>query len=138
MINKLSESIKRGEVILFVGAGVPKTIDLPTWSELIDNIAIQLGYDPSIFSCYGDALTLAEFYKIKKGHIGELRSWMDTKWSVNEEIIRSSKIYSSIVNMNFPIIYTTNYDHCLEKAFEIYKKRQTAILTKKKGEKFVR
>ena len=128
MIKKLSESIKRGEVILFVGAGVPKTIDLPTWSELIKNIAIQLGYDESIFSCYGDALTLAEFYKIEKGHIGELRSWMDTEWSVNIDVIKSSKIYSSIVKMNFPIIYTTNYDHCLEKAFEIYGKKYRRIV----------
>ena len=52
MIEKLKESIKNGEVILFVGAGVSKTINLPTWSELIDYIATQLDYNDSIFSCY--------------------------------------------------------------------------------------
>ena len=34
MMNKLKKDIKNGEVILFVGAGVSKTINLPTWSEL--------------------------------------------------------------------------------------------------------
>ena len=128
MIEKLKESIKNGEVILFVGAGVSKTINLPTWSELIDYIATQLDYNESIFSCYGDALTLAEYYKINKGHIGELRSWMDTQWNVDVNNLLSSKIYSSIVSMNFPIIYTTNYDHCLEKAFDINDKKYTRIV----------
>lgn len=128
MIEELKKSIKNGEVILFVGAGVSKTINLPTWGELIDYIATQLDYNEAIFSCYGDALTLAEYYKINKGHIGELRSWMDTQWNVDENVILNSKVHSSIVNMNFPIIYTTNYDHCLEKAFVINNKKFTRIV----------
>ena len=45
MIEELKKSIKNGEVILFVGAGVSKTINLPTWGELIDYIATQLDYN---------------------------------------------------------------------------------------------
>ena len=129
MMNKLKKDIKNGEVILFVGAGVSNTINLPTWSELIDYIATDLGYDETIFSCYGDALTLAEYYKINKGHIGELRSWMDTQWNVDDNVILNSTVHSAIVNMNFPIIYTTNYDHCLEKAFSLNNKEYTKIIS---------
>ena len=63
---KLKKSIECGEVILFVGAGVSKTLGLPTWNELIDYIAEDLDYDKRIFNSYGDALTLAEFYKLEK------------------------------------------------------------------------
>lgn len=129
MIDKLKDSIAHGEVILFVGAGVSRTLGLPTWSELIGHIATELGYDERIFSSYGDALTLAEFYKLTKGHIGELRSWMDTKWNVDDDQISSSIIYSAIANLNFPVIYTTNYDHCLEKAFDVNKKEYKRIVS---------
>lgn len=126
--NELKSAISCGEVILFVGAGVSKTLGLPTWSELINHIAAELEYDERIFNSYGDPLTLAEFYKVKKGHIGELRSWMETKWNVDDDKIKNSTIYSAIAKMNFPIIYTTNYDHCLEKAFEINGKKYKRIV----------
>lgn len=80
-------------------------------------------------SAFGDNLILAEFYEISKGHIGELRSWMDTKWTVELEKIRESPIYEKIVKLNFPIIYTTNYDHCIETAFEAWNKNYKKIVS---------
>ena len=86
MIQELKESIKNGNTILFIGAGISATLGLPTWSKLIDKIAADLGYDTEIFKQYGDNLTLAEYYYIKKGRIGELRSWMDQNWNVDDII----------------------------------------------------
>src|SRR5205085_1237171 len=54
------------------------------------------------------------------GNIGSLRSWMDRHWKVSEEQVRTSKIHELIVALEFPIIYTTNYDRNLEVAFEIH------------------
>ena len=88
MINELRSSIKNGNVILFVGAGISATLGLPNWSQLITHISDELGYDERIFKQYGDSLALAEFYEINKGHIGELRSWMDTKWNIDPEKIK--------------------------------------------------
>ena len=129
MIEELRTSIKNGNVILFVGAGVSATLGLPNWSQLISHISSELGYDDRIFKLYGDSLALAEFYEINKGHIGELRSWMDTKWNIDPEKIKESAIYEAIVKLNFPKIYTTNYDHCLETAFTAWNKKYKRIVS---------
>ena len=61
MIQELKESIKNGNTILFIGAGISATLGLPTWSKLINKIAEDLEYDAEIFKQYGDNLTLAEY-----------------------------------------------------------------------------
>jgi len=129
MFEELRSSIKEGNVILFVGAGISATLGLPNWSQLISHISSELGYDDRIFKQYGDSLTLAEFYEINKGHIGELRSWMDTQWNVSIEKVKQSVIYKTIVKIDFPQIYTTNYDHCLETAFTAWDKKYKRIIS---------
>lgn len=69
-MEELIKKIKNNEVILFVGAGVSATLNLPTWSQLVDYLAETLGFDSSIFKLYGDNLMLAEYYKLEKGSIG--------------------------------------------------------------------
>lgn len=66
----LISSYKERNVILFVGSGVSKNLGLPTWSELVDHIARELGYDPEIYKTFGESLALAEYYRVKKGSIG--------------------------------------------------------------------
>ena len=122
MHSELKKSIKDGSVILFVGAGVSVTLGLPTWAQLVSKMSIDLGYDERLFTQYGDSLALAEFYEISKGRIGELRSWMDSNWNIKKEAIKASTIYESITKLNFPVIYTTNYDHFLETAFDVWEK----------------
>lgn len=127
MINELKKSLKNEEVILFIGAGIPATLGLPTWSKLIHHIAEELGYDDRLYTQYGDNLQLAEYYTLCKGHIGELRSWMDSNWKIDKEKIKTSEIYRSITDLDCPIIYTTNYDHSLEDAFRVFGKTYKKI-----------
>lgn len=128
MFEELRNSIREENVILFVGAGISATLGLPNWSQLISQISSELGYDDRLFKQYGDSLVLAEYYEINKGHIGELRSWMDSNWNISTEGIKESKIYEYITKLNCPIIYTTNYDHCLETAFEAWGKKYKRIV----------
>lgn len=127
MYLELKESIKNGDVILFVGAGISANLGLPTWSELIDKLARDLGYDSRIFTSYGDSLALAEYYKIEK-NMDELEQWMRKNWIISEDKIKESEIHQLLIKLNFPIIYTTNYDHCLEKAFELNGKKIKKIV----------
>jgi len=123
----LIEAYKQGNLILFVGAGVSRSLGLPSWSELIDEIARQLGYDPDVFKSYGNNLALAEYYKIKKGSIGPLRSWMDREWHSKSIKIGDSEIHKLIVNGLFSRIYTTNFDRWLELAHDFYQKKYIKI-----------
>lgn len=126
-MDELIVSYKDRNLILFVGSGVSNNLGLPTWSELIDHIARELGYDPEIYKTFGDSLALAEYYRVKKGNIGSLRSWMDTNWHSNKIDLTGSDIHKLIANSKFPIIYTTNYDRWIEKSFEHYDKRYIKI-----------
>lgn len=128
MNKELKKAIKDKKVVLFVGAGISATLGLPTWDDLITEIGTDLGYDKDLFKQYGDSLILAEYYAVVKGRIGELRSWMDQNWNISKKKIKESKIYETIVKLDFPLIYTTNYDHCLEKAFDSWNKKYQKIV----------
>jgi hypothetical protein len=126
-MDELISSYRNGNVILFVGAGVSKNLGLPTWSELISHIAADLGYDPEIYKSFGNDLALAEYYRVKTGSIGPLRSWMDTNWHSSDIDLRNSEIHKLIATSKFPIVYTTNYDRWLEKSYDFYEKKFTKI-----------
>lgn len=108
-----------GKLVPFVGAGLSRPLGLPSWSDLIDLIAEQLGYDPSVFKCNGDELQLAEYYVATKGSIGPLRSVMDRAFNPLDEKIAQSRAHAALVEMRLPLIYTTNYDGIIERAFEL-------------------
>ena len=114
----LLEAARSRQLILFVGAGVSRSLDLPSWAELIDELATRLGYDSAIFEGHGDNLELAEYYQIIETSLGSLRSWMDRTWHTNLARVDSSRIHQAIVDLDVPTIYTTNYDRWLETAFE--------------------
>ena len=129
MDKELLASYKKGNVILFVGAGVSANLNLPTWSNLINDIARELEYEPEIFSTFGEHYALAEYYRIRKGNIKSLTDKMKSEWVPSQEEIGKSVIHKKIVECNFPIIYTTNYDHCLEQSFSLYNKGFTKIIS---------
>jgi hypothetical protein len=110
---------QEGRLIPFVGAGLSIPLGLPSWSTLIDNIAGQLGYDPEVYKLNGTKLQLAEYYVAVKGSIGPLRSEMDRLFNPTDDAVSRSAAHSLLVEMNLPIIYTTNYDRIIEKAFEV-------------------
>ncbi|HWT30642.1 MAG TPA: SIR2 family protein [Propylenella sp.] len=128
MIEELAAAIKQRQAILFAGAGLSMSVGLPSWRELIDHMIRELGLD-SDNSLGRDFSyqTLAEYYRISQGSIGPLRSWMDRKWSVSEERVRESKVHDLIVELDFPLIYTTNYDNNLEVAFKLHGRDYTKV-----------
>jgi len=123
----LAQSIRNQRAILFVGAGVSKNVGVPTTEEMVDEIAKQLGHDPESFRSLGDHRTLAEYYHLTKGTLGQLRSWMDVTWHRPEVDVRDSEIHRLIVELSFPLIYTTNYDRWLEKAYDAHGRLYTKI-----------
>ncbi|SFM30673.1 SIR2 family NAD-dependent protein deacylase [Methylobacterium pseudosasicola] len=120
MLDGLARAIHTKRAVLFVGAGVSMSLGLPSWGQLMNKIAEELDYDPNIMMGPGvNYLTIAEFYKLEKGKIGGLRSWMDREWSVDDAKLQASKVHNQIVELDFPFIYTTNYDRNIENIFKL-------------------
>src|SRR5262249_44014608 len=118
----LRELRNHGKVIPFVGAGLSQRFGLPSWSKLIGIIAKELGYDPDVFNCNGTNEQLAEYYVATKGSIGPLRSLMDQAFNPSDDKIRNSRAHSALVEMKLQLIYTTNYDKIIERAFKLKKR----------------
>ncbi|MFL5066091.1 MAG: SIR2 family NAD-dependent protein deacylase [Xanthobacteraceae bacterium] len=114
--DELAIAIKERRAILFAGAGLSMSVGLPSWQEFIDRMSEELGIAGDDART-DDHHTIAEYYRIKQGSIGSLRSWMDRNWKVSEDKVRESKMHTLIVSLDFPIIYTTNYDRNIEAAF---------------------
>jgi hypothetical protein len=120
-LDAVAAVIRERRAILFAGAGLSMSVGLPSWRQLIEHMGSELGLDPELFLGSDSSYqTLAEYYRLQKGSIGPLRSWMDRNWSVSEEKVRASRLHELIVRLNFPIIYTTNYDANLETAFRLH------------------
>lgn len=120
-MDTLIQRYEEGKILLFAGNGVSMNLGLQNWEHLIDLIADDLGFDPEEYKQLGDFLSLAEFYLLKQGTIGRLRSWMDRAFhNIPLKNLKESKIHEYIAKGNFSTIYTTNYDNWIENAHDFY------------------
>lgn len=124
--DNLIKAVRERRVLLFIGSGVSATLGLPNWSQLISQLAEDVGYAPEVFELLGDNLELAEYYQLKKS-LGPLRSWMDREWHKSNIDIGKSKTHELIMKLDCPIIYTTNYDRWLERAYKHFGRPYTRI-----------
>jgi hypothetical protein len=60
---------------------------------------------------------LPEYYQIQKGEIESLIGWLDKTWHADDIDVRRSEVHRQLVELDFPIIYTTNYDRWIERAY---------------------
>jgi len=124
-IKKLSDD-KR--LIPFIGAGFSIPLGLPSWNDLIKDLAKQLDWDPAVFMQSGNNnyLQLAEYYVIKKS-IGELRNELSKWMRIDDTKLKSSEPHKLLAGLQPKSIYTTNYDEGIEEAFKVYDKSYTVI-----------
>ena len=118
-VDELAAAIRSRNAILFVGAGVSMSVGLPSWATLVRHMADELRLPQETLEGI-TYQTLAEYYRLQAGSIGPLRSWMDRQWHVSRDKVRDSRLHNLIVELDFPIIYTTNYDRNLEVAFQLH------------------
>lgn len=116
---ELIAEMKQRRVLLFAGAGLSATLGLPNWSGLIDKMATDLDFDPELFKMLGDFPSLAEYYLLEKPDRAELGDWLRRSWHNSSIDVAASKAHAAILDARFPIIYTTNYDHWIERAYAI-------------------
>jgi SIR2-like domain len=125
----LVRAVRDRSAILFVGAGVSMNLGLPDFGGLVDTIAEELGYDSEIFERFAGHSELAEFYLVQQRPLGKLRSRLDVMWHGGHIEIGNSLVHRLIVELDFPLIYTTNYDRWIERAYEHWKKDYVRVLS---------
>jgi hypothetical protein len=106
--------VKQRQIILFAGAGLSSHLGLPLFDVLKSYLAEGAGlqdWDGLEFPA------LAEYYLSKTQRRDELWSWMKQTWNPPTIDILASQPHRCIVDLDFPVIYTTNYDSWLEAAF---------------------
>jgi hypothetical protein len=128
---ELASSLARGQVILFVGAGVSMSLGLPSYSALIREIGGHLDFDGPIFEGFGDYLTLAEYYHLKKSGLKDLQRHLQSTWDLSEEKVGASAVYQALVELKCNVIYTTNFDSFLERAHSAKRRKYKRIVSAK-------
>lgn len=127
----LVEAYASGRLLLFVGAGVSMTLGLPSWQQMIGRMADELGYDREEYLGLGSALTLAEYYRLKHGHVDTLLDWMDREWHAEHIDVSRSRVHRLLAESDLDLIYTTNYDRWIERAFEHHGREYRKIVAAK-------
>lgn len=120
MLPELIAALRRRTLILFVGGGVSMNLGTPSFDELVAHLAGELQFDAGEFAQYGDYRALAEYYQLATGTLAPIKQWIDRAWHGHD--IAASEIHRLIVELDVPILYTTNYDTWLERAYDLYKK----------------
>jgi hypothetical protein len=111
----LVSAIKRKQVILFAGAGLSSHLGLPLFNVLKSHLGEQLG----LRNWHElDFPELAEYYLLQTENPQELWTWMRSTWHPGEIDVLASHPHRCIVDLGFPVIYTTNYDSWLEETFQ--------------------
>jgi hypothetical protein len=120
LLAALVREIDARRVILFVGSGISAGLGLPTWENFIGRLGPDVGFEPDEFlALSSDFRSLAEFYRLEQGSLDDLCSRMAGDWHVSDDALCASPAHQLIVRLDFPLVYTTNYDHLLERAYRL-------------------
>ena len=110
----LVQAVRERKAILFAGAGLSCTLGLPLFDVLTSYLGSQLNlpdWERHEFPA------LAEYYLLQTSASDRLFQWMRKQWHPNNIDIKASRAHNCILDLNFPVLYTTNYDSWLECAY---------------------
>lgn len=102
------EQVRKGDVSLFLGAGISMSVGLPSWATLLEPCAKQLGIE---LNSGTDLFLVAQYYVNEYGESALKRVINDSINLLGDE----STLVDKLLDLNFKSIWTTNYDKIIEK-----------------------
>ena len=110
----LVAAIQNQRAILFAGAGLSSSLGLPLFDKLTRHLATKLEMPAA---CDVGFPILAEYFCLHTSGRRELFEWMEQTWHPERIHIEKSVAHRAILELDFPLIYTTNYDSWIERSF---------------------
>jgi hypothetical protein len=122
-MEKLKQILTQGDTVLFVGSGISRWSGLPSWQELIEQLAEFLeasGSNPELVRAEarrGDLLQAASygFHKLTKPQIGEF-----VRKACRYGTTRPHEIHHKLVSLGPRCYVTTNYDNLIEESLRLW------------------
>lgn len=108
-IKNIQEAMKNERLVLFVGSGISLNSGAPSWKNIIEEMAKELGITKKNFS-------QDEFLKIPQYYYNQYKEFLYNK-KINQifnKKISSNPINYMIFDLNPAYVITTNYDDLLE------------------------
>ena len=115
--SEYQKALDEGEAAVFVGAGLSTPAGFVSWKELLREIAEELDLDIDKES---DLIALAQY------HVNHSRGRGKINQKLMEEFTRDAVPtvnHHLLATLPLATVWTTNYDHLLEEAFEAAHKR---------------
>ncbi len=112
LITEYSKAIKDKTAAVFIGAGFSVPSGFVNWTQLLNNVATELGLD--IEEEKHDLISLIQYYMNNKRNRGAINQLLEDKYGNREApLTENHKILSRL-----PIKYywTTNYDNLIERS----------------------
>ena len=97
-------ALQRRDAALFVGAGLSVAAGYPTWSELLEKVASELGLD---LEKEHDLARVAQYYLNRKGKRTPIAELVKKSFPSNREIPRTHR---SLARLPIRNLWTTNFD----------------------------
>ncbi len=123
LLKEINEYREKDKLSFFVGAGVSKLSEYPSWGELVLSMANDIGYTSYIIDKEGkphlsseEFLKIPQMYYTKKGatvYFNKVKGQLDVHREPND-------IHKMIMKLNPYHILTTNYDNLLEQTANLF------------------
>lgn len=109
----LRAKARKGELALFLGAGVSIPAGLPTWRQLVDKLASNLSAE--------DQAALADLEVTDKAQLIEQiepDGFQDRVAEITQQAPRPSLVHTLLAGLDVANVVTTNYDTLFESAMQ--------------------
>ncbi|MDD6070403.1 MAG: SIR2 family protein [Clostridiales bacterium] len=115
-IKKIKTAINNNKLVIFVGAGVSMNSNCPSWAQLIDKFADELGIpQENRENSMEYYLKIPQYYYIERGE----KEYFDLVESgINSSDAMPNDIDRLIFKLNPSAVITTNFDDLLEKTIK--------------------
>lgn len=111
-LNEYPEALSEGSGAIFIGAGVSMAAGYPSWSTLLHEIGDELGVASKEIQ---DLAALAQWSIQESGSATKVRNVIKREICVDHPVPEALQV---IARLPIRQIWTTNYDHLIERAFK--------------------